>query len=83
MIVNRFTHSRMVNDEVVGVLLAEEILLTWTLGAFVINVWAGVVVNTLSGVLVAVTIDFVSNIDLGEVVTDVDTNVLEASMTDL
>ena len=75
MIVNRFTHSRMVNDEVVGVLLA--------LGVFVINVWAGVVVNTLSGVLVAVTIDFVSNIDLGEVVTDVDANALEVSMTDL
>ena len=75
MIVNRFTHSRMVNDEVVGVLLA--------LGVFVINVWAGVVVNTLSGVLVAVTIDFVSNIDLGEVLADVNANVLLVAMTAL
>ena len=63
----------MVNDEVVGVLLA--------LGVFVINVWAGVVVNTLSGVLVAVTIDFVSNIDLGEVLADVNANVLLVAMT--
>ena len=48
---------------------------------FVINKWAGVVVNNLSGVKVVVAIDFVSNIDLEEVLTNVKANVLVAAMT--
>ena len=53
-----------------------------SLEVFVINVGADVVVNTLCEVEVVVITDVVSDIDLGEVLADVDANVLVvAAMT--
>ena len=64
-------------------LLIEETVLKYTLRVFVINSRDGAIVSKLSAVWFAAATDFfVSNIDLGEVFTGVEANLLEASATD-
>ena len=75
MIFNRSMHPSVINDVMTGV-LAEE-----TMGVFVVNVWAGVVINTSSDVQIAVTIDGVVDINFEEVLTGVKENILVVTMT--
>ena len=71
----------MDNDVIAGGLLYKKTSKK-PLEVFVINMGADVVVNALCGVEVVVITDVVSDIDLGEVLTDVDANVLMvAAMT--
>ena len=65
----------MDNDVIADGLLYKKISKK-SLEVFVINVGADVVVNTLCEVEVVVITDVVSDIDLGEVLADVDANVL-------
>ena len=80
MIFNRFTHPRLIIDVLTDVCVEEVTKIL--VGGFVINVWDGMVIDTLSTVYVDVTFDDVSDIGV-EVLTDVDANVLGAVMTDL
>ena len=65
----------MDNDVIANGLLYKKISKK-SLEVFVINVGADVVVNTLCEVKVVVITDVVSDIDLGEVLAGVETNVL-------
>ena len=67
----------MVADEWVGEVIEVSVIV------FVINVWAGVVIITLSDVLVGVTVDVVSSNIRAEELTDVNVNVLVAMVTAL
>ena len=67
----------MVADEWVGEVIEVSVIV------FVINVWAGVVIITLSDVLVGVTVDVVSSNIRAEELTDVNVNVLVVVVTAL
>ena len=80
MIFNIFPHP----CEVVDVLAGEwvEQIISILVEMFDLNVWADVVIDTLSGVQVDATIEVVSDIGV-EVLTDVNANGLVVAMTDL
>ena len=81
MIFNRFTHPCVIIDVLADVWVEEIIKIL--VGVFVINVWTGVVIDTLSGVSAEVIIDVV-DCDIGvEALTAVNANVVVATMTDL
>ena len=80
MIFNRFVHSRMVIDVLTDVWV-EEVIKVFV-EVFAVNVWTGVVIDSMSDVQVDVKIDVVSDIDV-EVLTDVNANVLVVTMTAL
>ena len=80
MIFNRFVHSRMVIDVLTDVWVEE--IREMLVGGFVINVWADMVIGTLSTVYVDVTFDVVSDIGI-EVLTDVNNVLIVAAITDL
>ena len=78
---NRFTYPCVIVDVLADVWVEE--IREMLVGGFVINVWADMVIGTLSTVYVDVTFDDVSDIGV-EVLTDVNTNVLiAAAMTAL
>ena len=77
MISDRFTHPCVIIDVLADVWVEEVIQIF--VAVFVINVWADVVIDMLSGAQqVAVTIDVVSGIRL-EVLTEVNANVVVAA----
>ena len=80
VIFNRIIHPCVIIDVLADVWVEEVVKVYVNMS--VINVWADVVIGTLSDVQVEVTIDVVSDIGV-EVLIDIHVNVLVAAMTTL
>ena len=80
VIINIFVHLCDVIDLMDDLWIEEGIAVL--VDMFVINVWADMVIDKLTGVYVDVTIDFVSEVGV-EVLTDANTNVLVTAMMEV
>ena len=80
VIVDIFVHLCDVIDLMDDLWIEEGI--TVLVDMFVINVWADMVIDKLTGVYVDVTIDFVSEVGV-EALTDANTNVLVTAMMEV